>query len=327
MKAIIYDEPGDPGVLHIGEWEDPEPGAGQVLVKVEATAINRADILQRRGKYPPPRGASPLLGLEMAGTVVRNGPQATKWKEGDKVFGLLPGGGYAGYAVIHEDMALPVPARLSMEEAAAIPEAFLTAFQALYWLGKLRKGETVLVHAGASGVGTAAIQLAREAGAGIVATASSSKHALCHDLGAETTIDYHKGPFEEAVMEATKGRGIDVVIDFIAAPYLDQNIRCLRTDGRLVLLATLGGSKTKQFDMGPVLFKRLHIIGSTLRSRSLDYKIGLTKAFNQTTYKGFNTGELRSVIDSVYDWREVANAHRKMENNENQGKIVLKITG
>ena len=325
MKAVIYENPGDPDVLHIGEWEKPVADKHEILVKVAATALNRADTLQRRGKYPPPRGASSILGLEISGTVVGCGAEVSKWSEGDRVFGLIPGGGYAEYAVIHEDMAMPVPDNLSLEEAAAIPEVFLTAFQSIKWLLDLKNEETILIHAGASGVGTAAIQLAREIGAKIVVTASAPKHELCIELGAFKAIDYHDGPFEKSVMEATDGKGVDVIIDFIAAPYLNQNISCLRTDGRLVLLATLGGVKVDQFNMGPVLFKRLAIMGSTLRSRSRDYQIRLTKAFYDFCSGWLSEGRIKPVIDKVYDWTQVSEAHQRMENNENQGKIVLKI--
>jgi len=288
-------------------------------------ALNRADTLQRRGKYPPPEGASPILGLEIAGKVAGRGSKVTKWEKGDRIFGLLPGGGYAEYAVIHQDMALPVPDGFSMEEAAAIPEVFLTAFQSLSWHADLKKGETVLIHAGASGVGTAGIQLAKEMGAKVLVTASKQKHQLCLDLGAEAAIDYHDGPFEKPVLEATDGKGVDVIIDFIAAPYLQQNINCLRTDGRLILLATLGGVKVEQLNMGAILFKRLSIIGSTLRSRSSDYQIRLTKDFGDFTLERFRNGHLKPVVDRVFDWTEVTAAHQMMESNKNQGKIVLKI--
>ncbi len=325
MKAVIYDNPGDPDVLHIGEWEKPVAGEHEILVKVVATALNRADILQRRGKYPPPKGASPILGLEISGTVAGCGEKVSKWSDGDRVFGLIPGGGYAEYAVIHEDMALPVPDNLSMEAAAAIPEVFLTAFQSIKWLSDLKKEETILIHAGASGVGTAAIQLARETGAKVIVTASAHKHEVCLELGAFKAIDYHEGPFEKPVMKITEGKGVDVIIDFIAAPYLNQNISCLNTDGRLVLLANLGGVTVDQFNMGPVLFKRLTIMGSTLRSRSRDYQIRLTKAFGDFCLDLFGRGRIKPVIDQIYDWTRVSEAHQRMENNENQGKIVLKI--
>jgi len=325
MQAIIVKTPGGADQLEWGEWETPVPGRSQVLVKVEATALNRADILQRKGLYPPPAGASPILGLEMAGKVAELGEGVTKWKAGDAVFGLLPGGGYAEYVVIHEDMALPIPSNLNTQQAAALPEVFLTAFQALNWLAGLKAGETVLIHAGASGVGTAAIQLARAMGAIPYVTASAAKHALCLSLGAEMAIDYKKESFQGRVLAATQGHGVNVIIDFIAAPYFQQNITSLATDGRLVLLATLGGSKVPEFDLRLLLSKRLSLMGSTLRSRSIDYQIGLTQAWASFALPLLQDGTLRPVIDRVFDWKDAAEAHAYMESNQSQGKIVLEV--
>jgi NADPH:quinone reductase-like Zn-dependent oxidoreductase len=220
MKAILVKEPGDVDQLYIGEFPKPEPREGELLVKVKATALNRADLLQRRGKYPPPPGASTVIGLEMSGVVEDVGPRSSGWRPGDRVFGLLPGGGYAEYAVIHERMAVLIPENLSFEEAAAIPEVFLTAFQTLFWLGKLMEGERVLIHAGASGVGTAAIQLVREAGATSIVTASSKqKLEACRRLGAEIIINYKEGPFAPKILDTTEGRGVDLILDFVGAPY------------------------------------------------------------------------------------------------------------
>ncbi len=309
----------------LGEYETPQPQPDELLVKVHATALNRADTLQRQGKYPPPAGASPLLGLEVAGEVVEAGSNCTKYKTGDKVFGLLPGGGYAEYAVIQEAMAMRVPANLSMEEAAAIPEVFLTAFQALIWLGKLQEGERVLLHAGASGVGTAAIQLARATKAEVIVTASKQKLQACLDLGTHKAIDYKASNFEEEVLAHTNGEGVDVIIDFIAGPYFKQNINCLRLDGRMVLLASLGGGKVEEFDLRKILAKRLQIMGSTLRSRSPEYQVQLTQEVAQFAMPHFERGEIKPVVDSVYDWQDVAEAHRYMEENRNIGKIVLRV--
>lgn len=325
MKAVLVRLSGGPEQLYIGEWEKPVPAPHQLLVKVEATALNRADTLQRAGKYLPPAGASPILGLEMAGRVVEIGEAVTQWKVGDRVFGLLPGGGYAQFAVIHEDMAMGVPKTMSMEEAAAIPEVFLTAFQALCWLGKLKAGEQVLIHAGASGVGTAAIQLAREMGAGVIVTASAAKHQTCQALGAATVIDYKTTTFDKKVHEVTEGRGVDVIIDFIAAGYFAQNIDSLAIDGRLILLATLSGGKINEFDLRQILSKRLQITGSTLRSRSLDYQITLTRELSAFALPRFQDGRLKPVIDRVLDWTQVQEAHHLMESNQNTGKIVLRI--
>lgn len=326
MNAVIVQQPGGPEQLAIGKWQIPEPQANEVLVKVEATALNRADTMQRSGKYPPPAGASPILGLEMAGKVASVGKEVSRWKKGDAVFGLLPGGGYAQYAVIHEEMAMPVPKHLSMEEAVAIPEVFLTAFQALKWLGKVSANEYVLIHAGASGVGTAAIQLAREMGAHILVTASSAKHQVCLNLGAEVAIDYKTTPFDTKVLEITQGKGADVIIDFIAANYFQQNIDCLTTDGRLILLATLSGGKINEFDLRKILTKRLQIIGSTLRSRSKAYQIELTQQMAAFALPRFEDGRLKPIIDCVLDWHQVQEAHKLMESNQNVGKIVLKVS-
>lgn len=310
----------------LGEYEQPLPGPYELLVRVHATALNRADTLQRQGKYPPPKDASPLLGLEIADVVEEAGISCTKCKNGDKVFGLLPGGGYAEYALIKEDMALPVPENLTMEEAAAIPEVFLTAYQALVWLGKLQAGERVLVHAGASGVGTAAIQLALALQAKVLVTASEHKLQACLDLGAHKAIDYKDVPFEDAVLAYTNSEGVDVIIDFIAAPYFQPNIDCLCLDGRLVLLATLGGGKVEAFDLRKVLAKRLHIMGSTLRSRTRGYQAKLTEEMWAFAGPHFKSGKIKPVIDSVFDWQEAAAAHRYMEENKNIGKIVLRIS-
>jgi len=325
MKAIIVRTPGGPEQLYIGEGEIPNPSDYQVLVRVEATALNRADTLQRAGKYPPPAGASSILGLEIAGRVVETGKSVSRWKTGDKVFGLLPGGGYAQYAIIHEDMAMAVPGGMSMEEATAIPEVFLTAFQALQWLGKVKAGETVLIHAGASGVGTAAIQLVREMGAQVIVTASATKHQTCQALGATTVIDYKTTLFASKVQEVTNGNGVDVIIDFIAADYFQLNIDSLALDGRLILLATLSGGKVKEFDLRKILSKRLQVIGSTLRSRSQEYQINLTREMAAFALPRFGDGRLKPVIDRVLDWKQVQEAHQLMESNQNTGKIVLKV--
>jgi len=325
MKAVIVTSPGTAENLIIGETEKPIPKPDEILVKVAATALNRADILQREGKYPPPKGASPVLGLEMSGEIEEVGKNVTKWKIGDKVFGLLPGGGYAEFAVIHQDMAMAMPENLSLTEAAAIPEVFLTAYQALYWLGKLQKNETVLIHAGGSGVGTAAIQLAKMQGAEIIITASAGKHKTCKDLGADLAIDYQAQDFQKEVSKYTDGKGVNLIIDFIAGPYFAQNIDSLAKEGRLVLLAVLGGGKVENFNLMKLLAKRLQITASTLRSRTPAYQIELTKEFWNTTATHFQNGKLKPIISKVFDWQDVQEAHRYMEANKNVGKVVLEI--
>lgn len=326
MKAILIKNFGAPENLELGEFDTPQPTENQVLIKVHATALNRADLMQREGKYPPPPGESPILGLEIAGEIVSAGAAVTKWQVGDRVCGLLGGGGYAEYAVLHEEMALPIPDHLSYEAAAAIPEAFLTAFQALVWLAKLQKGESVLIHAGASGVGTAAIQLAKQFESPIYVTASAAKHEFCLQLGATHAIDYQEKDFETEILQRLDKQGVDVILDFIGAPYFQKNLNILQSDGRLILLATMGGFKISELEIGSILRKRLQIIGSTLRARTLDYKIALTKDFRLFAWEAFEKGDLKPIVDRIYDWKEVVEAHRYMESNANKGKIVLRIS-
>ncbi|MEM6632067.1 MAG: NAD(P)H-quinone oxidoreductase [Bacteroidota bacterium] len=325
MNAILFDQPGDPSNLYIGNFPTPNPSEKEILAYVKATALNRADTLQRRGFYPPPTGASPILGLEMAGEVVKVGNQVQQWKEGDRVMALLAGGGYAEYACVHEDMAMEIPKSLDFQEAAAIPEVFLTAYQALFWLAQLKQEEQVLIHAGASGVGTAAIQLAKSIGAEVFVTASKAKHATCLELGASKTIDYKQEDFSQKIAEFTQNQGVDVVVDFLAASYLSQNVESLSYDGRLVILALMGGSTATELDLGKVLRKRLKLMGSTLRARDLAYKIQLSKAFYAYSKEKLETGEIKPIIDSILPWDQVEKAHKRMESNQNIGKIVLTV--
>ncbi|OJJ16445.1 NADPH:quinone oxidoreductase [marine bacterium AO1-C] len=326
MKAVIIKEFGGPEQLSIGEWEKPSPAQDQILVKVHNTALNRADTMQRKGVYPPPAGASPILGLEIAGEVVEVGANVNQWKQGERVFGLIPGGGYAEYAVIHQDMAMPIPSSFSFEQAVAIPEVFLTAYQAMKWLADVQPGETLLVHAGASGVGTAAIQLAKAIGVKTIVTASAPKHQTCLDLGASLAIDYKTEDFQEKALEFTEGKGVDVIIDFIAAPYFLKNIDSLATDGRMVILALMGGLNVDGFNLGKMLRKRLKVMGSTLRARSRDYQIRLNQDLKAFAIPLIEQGKIKPVIDSVFDWEQVVEAHQYMEANKNTGKIVLKVS-
>ncbi|MDH5474882.1 MAG: NAD(P)H-quinone oxidoreductase [Cyclobacteriaceae bacterium] len=323
MKSVLLKQFGGREQLYIGDQPIPSPTKDQVLVKVTAAALNRADILQREGKYPPPKGESEILGLEIAGEIVALGANVQNHALGSNVFGILPGGGYSQYAIIHKDMALPIPKHLSFEEAAAIPEAFLTAYQSLLWHANTTAQDKVLIHAGGSGVGTAAIQLVKKIGATCIITASSSKHNTCYDLGADYCIDYNSKNFQEVI--ATKYNSVDVIIDFLGASYFTKNISCLARDGRMVMLALLGGTKVEDMNIAPILFNRLNIIGSTLRSRNLDYQIKLTKEFWSFSEKYFRTGELKPIIDKTFRLEEVKDAHRYMEENKNIGKIVLTI--
>jgi len=250
MHAIIVDQPGGPEQMRIGEVTRPEPRSHELLVKISATSLNRADILQREGHYPLPPGESEILGLDIAGIVVGKGDDVLSWEEGERVMALVPGGGYAEYVTVPEQMALPVPPNLTFEEAASIPEAFLTAFQAVVWYGQLKKGETVLIHAGASGVGTAAIQLAKSIGARVVITAGSEeKIKFCETLGADLGVNYKTDDFKSRLAEFTQSHGADVIVDFIGASYWDQNLSSLALDGRMIILAMLGGSEVGHFNI------------------------------------------------------------------------------
>ncbi|MDR8391736.1 NAD(P)H-quinone oxidoreductase [Aliifodinibius sp. S!AR15-10] len=325
MKAITVLNPGKNSTLQIQDIDTPEPGDHEIQVKIEATALNRADLLQRQGKYPAPEGTSNILGLEMAGIVEKVGPGVTRWKPGDFVFSLLPGGGYAEFCVIHEEMAMPIPDNLSFEEAAAIPETFLTAYQALHWVGQLQPKETVLIHAAGSGVGTSAIQLSSHLSeARILATAGKDrKLETAQTLGADFTYNYKKVNFSDQIERDLGSNSVDLIIDFVGASYWNKNINVLAKDGRLVLLAILGGHKVKNMSLIPILQKRLSVRGTTLRSRSLEYKIKLTQEFSARTLDLFERDLLRPVIDSVHDWQDAEKAHQQMADNKNTGKIVL----
>ncbi len=325
MKALLIDESPDKPVMKPGEHPTPEPGEKELLVKIRATALNRADLMQKAGKYPPPKGASPILGLEMAGIVEEVGNGVTSFQKGDRVCGLLSGGGYAEYCTIHEELAIPISDDVSFEEAAAIPEVFLTAYQALIWLGRLKENETVLIHAGASGVGTAAVQLAKLLRrARVITTAGSSeKCSLTASLGSDLCMNYKEENFAESLEETFGKNCVNLILDFIGSPYWEKNMQILAMDGRLIYLAMLGGATVEKMSLVPILRKRLTIKGTTLRNRSLQYKIELTRNFVKETGKLFKGKKLKPVIDSVYDWNDVEEAHTRMENNLNAGKIVL----
>jgi putative PIG3 family NAD(P)H quinone oxidoreductase len=326
MRAIIHGPSGQIEDMRIAEWEQPRPGPEEVLIRVAAAGVNRADLLQRQGKYPPPPGASPVLGLEVSGVIEAAGADCRLRSVGEEVCCLLPGGGYAEYVALHEELALPIPSGVDLVSAAAIPEAFLTAWQALVLLGQLEAGDRVLIHAGASGVGTAAIQLARELGAFPLVTASAGKHGLCMELGAMTAIDYAQEDFSERALRYTAGEGVDLLLDFIGSAYTAQNLRSLAVDGRWVLLGLMGGAVVRELDLGQMLRKRIHLKASTLRNRSLEYKIALSAALQAFAWPHFAEGRLRPVIDSVWDWAEAAEAHRRMEANLSQGKILLRVS-
>jgi tumor protein p53-inducible protein 3 len=312
--------------LYIGHSEEPVPGDDDLLVSVIATALNRADLLQRRGKYPPPEGASTIIGLEMAGVVEKVGRNVRNWKAGDRVCALLPGGGYAQKVVIPAGMGISIPENLSFEEAAAIPEAFLTAFLNLSVLGKLSAGEHVLIHAAASGVGTSAIQLVREMGGITIATAGSNeKLEVCRTLGAEHLINYKEGDFSNKVLEFTTAKGVQIILDPVGASYWEQNLQSIGLDGRWLLIGGMGGYLVEKINLQVLLKKRIQLIGSTLRTRSVKEKIDLTQLFIRFAEGKFESGRLAPVMDRVFSWTNAMEAHEYMEQNKNIGKIVLTI--
>ena len=320
MHAITFNNPGGPEVLTWGEAPDPQPAADELLVRVRATAVNRADLLQRRGAYPPPAGASSILGLELAGEVV---VARGEFQVGDRVMAVVTGGSYAELVAVPVGMVVRVPASFSFVQAAAIPEAFLTAYLNLFTLGHLQAGEVALIHAGASGVGTAAIQLARAAEATVIATAGSdAKLARCRELGASVAINYRNEAFAEKVRAATDGRGADVILDFVGAPYWEGNMAAAAPYGRLLLIGFLGGSRA-QLDLGAILGKSLTVAGTTLRRTPLEQKIALTHDFAAFALPRFATGELQPIIDCTMLLRDAAEAHRYVETNANVGKVVL----
>ena len=325
MKAVTAPEPGGPEALRIVEVPDPTPGPEDLLVGVRATAVNRGDVMQRRGLYPPPAGATDVLGLEMAGEVEAVGAAVTGWSPGDPVCAVVVGGGYAELVAVPAAVALPVPDGLSVTDAAAVPEVFATAYDNVLVRGRLSAGETLLVHGGGSGVGTAAIQLARRHGCRVLVTAgSASKLAACAELGADVGINYRVEDFPEAVREATDGRGADVILDIVGASYLERNLACLATEGRLVVIGLMGGA-TVEVDLGRLMRRRHTVTASTLRARSVPEKALVADALRRDVWPGFADGSLRPVIDRVLPLEEVAEAHRVMESGEHVGKIVLQV--
>lgn len=316
MKAILVPSPGGPEALVLGEAPEPVLREGEVLVRVRATAVNRADLLQAAGKYPPPPGESEILGLEAAGVVEETG---------ERVFCLLPGGGYAEKVAVPRSMLMPIPERLSFEEAAAVPEAWFTAYLNLIREGALAASEVVLLHAAASGVGTAAIPLAKDAGARVVATVrSAAKAGTLEALGADLVVDTTARDFAEAVEERFGKASVGLVLDPVGGATFAGNVRLLARGGRLVLIATMGGGSA-ELDLRAVLTKRLRIVGSTLRARPLAEKADLTAAFVRDVLPGFADGRFRPLVDSVFPLERTADAHLRMASNANVGKIVLTV--
>ncbi|MDP2620827.1 MAG: NAD(P)H-quinone oxidoreductase [Hyphomicrobiales bacterium] len=323
MTAIAIAEPGGPEVLRPEQRPVPAPGNGEFLVEVAAAGVNRPDILQRKGQYPPPEGASDIPGLEIAGTIVAAGPGAASFTMGDKVTALVSGGGYAEYCTVHETNALPVPAGLSMVEAAAIPETFFTVWSNVFERGQLKPGEVLLVHGGASGIGTTAIMLSRALGSLVIATAGSDeKCALCERLGAARAVNYAKEDFVAAVKEVTDGHGADVILDMVGGDYIERNYAAAAVEGRIVQIAFLRG-ETAKVNFRRLMLKRLTHTGSTLRARDVAFKAEIARALKAMVWPLIDAGTVRPVIDSTYPAAEAAKAHARMETNAHMGKIVL----
>ena len=323
MTIIEARGPGGPDVLVPAERPLPQPGAGEVLIKVEAAGINRPDVLQRQGLYPPPKGASDLLGLEVAGTVAALGPSAARFKLGDKVCALVNGGGYAGFAAAPEATTLPVPKGLSMIEAAALPETVFTVWNNVFERGQLKRGDWLLIHGGASGIGTTAIQMAAAFGARTIVTVSSAEKAkACLGLGATRAINYHEEDFVEAVRETTEGHGADVILDMVGSDYIERNLKAAALEGRIVQIAFLKGSKV-ELDLMRLMMRRLTLTGSTLRAQSSEAKARMAKAIEESIWPLIAEGKLKPVIDSTFKLTDAAAAHARIDDPAHVGKIVL----
>jgi tumor protein p53-inducible protein 3 len=325
MQAVIVRRPGGPEELALGRVPAPVLDPGCLEIDVHATALNRADLLQRRGAYPPPPGASEILGLECAGVVRAVNGDVGEWRPGDRAMALLAGGGYAERVVVPHTHALPIPEGMSFHQAAAVPEAFLTASEALFSCGDLNTGEWVLVHAAAGGVGSAAVQLARLIGANVIACAGTAqKLAYLEQLGASVVVNHREADFEAAVNRATDGRGVDVVLDFVGGPYAERHQRCLAEAGRWVVLGLLGGSEAK-LDLARVLRRRWRILGLVMRTRSNADKAAIVQRFMLRFAGQLGSGGLAPQIDRVFSLADAQAAHERMERNENTGKIVLEV--
>lgn len=323
MTAIAIRAPGGPDVLVPEERPVPQPGPGEILVKVAAAGVNRPDVMQRQGLYPPPKGAPDILGLEIAGEVAALGDNVTRWKPGDNVMALVIGGGYAEYCLAHERHALPIPSNLSMTEAAAIPETFFTVWHNVFERGGLKSGETLLVHGGTSGIGTTAIQIAKAFGATVITTAGSpGKCEAARALGADLAINYKTDDFVEATKAASGGKGADVILDMIGGDYIERNYEAAAVEGRIVQIAFQHSPKAT-VNFTRIMLKRLHHTGSTLRSRSVEDKAAIAAAVEAKVLPLLAAGQVRPIMDSTFKLREATAAHARMESSAHIGKIVL----
>ena len=325
MKYIDHGRGGDADVLRLAERDLPEEGAGEVLIRVAYAGVNRPDVLQRTGSYPPPRGASPHLGLEVAGVVAAVGQGVPEWQKGDRVCALVNGGGYAEYVAAPAGQVLPVPAGLSMAQAAALPETVLTVWANVVERGRLQAGETLLVHGGTSGIGVAAIQIAKALGARVFCTVGTPEKAgAAQKLGADAAIDYRRRDFMVEVSKLTEGRGVDVILDMVGGPYIERNLRSLALEGRLVQIAFMQTAKV-EVDWMPLMLRRLTFTGSTLRARSAEEKARLSRAVQDNVWPMVEDGRVQAVIDRVFPLDSAAEAHRRMESSDHVGKILLAV--
>lgn len=325
MKQITFDAPGGPEVLQLAEAPLPQPAAGEVLIRVAAAGVNRPDVFQRMGAYPPPPGASPVLGLEVSGHIAALGAGVDRWRVGDAVCALTPGGGYAEFCVAPAAHCLPVPAGLSLIEAAALPETCFTVWGNLFQRGRLAAGESVLIHGGASGIGTTAIQLAKALGAIVFVTARNAQRcAACVQLGADVAIAYESEDYVQVVRERTAGRGVDVILDMVGGDYVARNLECLAPEGRLVYIATLRGSQV-QIDIRTLMAKRLTLTGSTLRPQSNAAKAVIADALREKVWPLIEAGRMRPLIDRQFALADAASAHALMQGSGHIGKIVLRV--
>jgi NADPH:quinone reductase len=326
MRYIEAAGSGDPEVLRVATGPVPEPKPDEVLIRVMAAGVNRPDVMQRRGMYPPPPNASPVIGLEVAGEVVAAGPEVSGVRVGDRVCALVNGGGYAEYCAAPAPQCLPWPAGYDALRSAALPETYFTVWANLFMMGRLARGESILVHGGTSGIGVTAMQLAREFGCTVYATAGSrEKCDACVRLGAAAAIAYRDEDFAERIREITKGAGVDVVLDIVGAPYTMRNLECLRMDGRLVQVAVMHGAKVDGFDLFLVMRKRLAIVGSTMRPRTTAEKGQIARALHEAVWPVLGAGRCAPVIHKVFPLAEAAAAHRLMESSAHIGKIMLKV--
>jgi NADPH2:quinone reductase len=326
MRAIAISEPGGPDVLVVEDRPVPVPGEGEILIAVAAAGVNRPDVMQRKGQYPPPPGAPDIPGLEVSGVVARVGAGVDRWSEGDQVVALVAGGGYAEYCVAHEGHALHLPEPLTLVEGAGLPETTFTVWHNVFQRGALRRGEWLLVHGGTSGIGTTAIQLAKAFGAFVAATAGSDeKCRAAKRLGADLAINYKKEDFVEAVREATGERGADVILDMVGGDYLDRNANAAAAEGRIVMISTLAGPKTT-IDLRKIMQKRLVLTGSTLRPRPAAFKAELARSIEEAVWPVIAQGRYKPVIDKLVPLEDAVEAHRRIEGGEHIGKIILTVT-